>query len=175
MFSRGIKGDGHMTKSVEQLALTLNKEAEIYREILDLSKRKRTAIKEQKMSELETLAAEEQGLVITLFKLEEIREKVVDLVLRENNLDFVENVSQLMRFLPPDERKMISEAKDRLLILVKNAADENRFNSKLLEEKINLVNFNIDLLTQLSTENAKYTKDAVDDQVERKNIFDVRV
>ncbi|MBF4694508.1 flagellar protein FlgN [Fusibacter ferrireducens] len=164
-----------MTKSVEQLALTLNKEEEIYRDILNLSKRKRVAIKEQKMSELEALAAEEQGLVITLFKLEEIREKVVDLVLRENNVEFVENVTQLMQFLPQDERKLISEAKDRLLVLVKNVADENRFNSKLLEEKINLVNFNIDLLTQLSSENSKYTKNAVDDQVERKNIFDVRV
>ncbi len=164
-----------MTKSVEQLVLTLNKEEEIYREILNLSKRKRVAIKEQKMSELEALATEEQGLVITLFKLEEIREKVVDLVLRENNLEFVENVTQLMQFLPTDERKLVSDAKNKLLVLVKNVADENRFNSKLLEEKINLVNFNIDLLTQLSSENAQYTKDAVDDQVQRKNIFDVRV
>lgn len=164
-----------MTKSVEQLALTLNKEEEIYREILQLSKKKRAAIKDQRISELETLASEEQGLVITLFKLEEIREKVVDLVLRENNLEFVENVSQLMQFLPSDERKLVSDAKDRLLVLVKNVADETRFNAKLLEEKINLVNYNIELLTQISTDSGKYTKDAMDDQVERKNIFDVRV
>ncbi len=164
-----------MTKSVEQLALTLNKEEEIYREILQLSKKKRAAIKEQRINELETLTSEEQGLVITLFKLEEIREKVVDLVLRENNLEFVDNVTQLMQFLPSDERKLVSDAKDRLLVLVKNVADENRFNAKLLEEKINLVNFNIELLTQISADSGKYTKDAIDDQVERKNIFDVRV
>lgn len=164
-----------MTKSVEQLILTLEKEKEIYNEVLDLSKKKRAAIKEQRIGELERYTNEEQGLVITLFKLEEIREKVVDLVMREHNLEFVENLTQLAQFLPIDDKKMVIEAKNNLLALVKNVADENKFNSKLIEEKLNIINFSIDLLTQATDDGGKYNKKAVSDDVERKNIFDARI
>ncbi len=164
-----------MTKSVEQLVMTLNKEAEIYSEILDVAQRKRSAIKQQKISELEMLTTEEQGLVVSLFKLEEIREKVVDIIMRENKIEFVENVTQLTQFLPQESKSAVLGAKDRLLVLVKNVSDENRFNSKLLEEKINLLNFSLDLITQIDGDTSKYNKDAVDDSGERRSIFDARV
>lgn len=164
-----------MTKSIEQLVQTLNKESEVYKEVLELSKKKRIAIKEQNINELEKITKDEQALVVTLFKLEEIREKVVDIIMREKQLEFVENVNQLAQLLPPDEKNAVIDAKNRLFVLVKNVSDESKFNSRLIEEKLSLINFNIEMLTQVSDDSGRYNKEAVNDNYERKNIFDARI
>lgn len=176
MFVNGWqKGEGLMSKSVEQLILTLNKEEEIYRDILEVSKKKRKAIREQQIAELEALTNYEQGLVVTLFKLEEIREKVVDLVMREHHLDFVDNVTQLAQYLETEDRVQVIDAKNSLLVMVKNVSDENKFNGKLIEERLNLINMNIDLLTQISDDGGKYNNRAISDENERRSIFDRKV
>lgn len=164
-----------MTKSVEQLILTLQKESEIYREILEISTKKREAIRGNQIENLEALAGHEQALVVTLFKLEELREKVLDLILRELKIDHIENVSQLAQFLLPEERQKVLSAKDELIVLVKNTVDENRFNNRMIEDKLELIEFNIGMLTQMSDDSGKYDKKAVNDAYERKNIFDARV
>lgn len=164
-----------MTKSVEQLILTLQKESEIYREILEISTKKREAIRGNQIENLEVLAGHEQALVVTLFKLEELREKVLDLILRELKIDHIDNVSQLAQFLLPEERQKVLSAKDELIVLVKNTVDENRFNNRMIEDKLELIEFNIGMLTQMSDDSGKYDKKAVNDAYERKNIFDARV
>ncbi|MBM7561319.1 flagellar protein FlgN [Fusibacter tunisiensis] len=164
-----------MTKSVEQLILTLDKESEIYRDVLELSTKKRTAIRANEIDTLEKLAGEEQALVVTLFKLEEIREKVLDNLMRELKLDNIDTVSQLTQFLMPEDRKKVQAAKDQLVVLVKNAADENRFNNRMIQDKLELIEFNINVLTEVSDTSGKYDKKAVNDSYERKNLFDARV
>ncbi|MDW7662748.1 MAG: flagellar protein FlgN [Bacillota bacterium] len=164
-----------MTKSVEQLILTLEKESEIYREILVISTKKREAIRGNQIENLEALAGHEQALVVTLFKLEELREKVLDLILRELKIDHIDNVTQLAQFLLPEERKKVLSAKDELIVLVKNTVDENRFNNRMIEDKLELIEFNIGMLTQVSDDSGKYDRKAVNDAYERKNIFDARV
>ena len=163
-----------MTKSTEQLILTLEKESEIYRDILSIAYQKSECIRDQNIEALEKLANEEQGLVIALFKMEEVREKVVDLMMREYNVEFVQNLSELAEFMPLEAKQKVLEAKDKLLVLVKNTSDENRFNQRLLEERLAMIQVNIDLLTQLNSSGA-YDKKANNEAFERKNIFDARV
>ncbi len=163
-----------MTRSVEQLVLTLDKESEIYDELLQVSRKKREIIKSQDIDQLESLTHLEQGLVVSLFKLEELREKVVDKIMREEKLDFVENVTQLAQLLNAEDRNQIISSKDNLLVRVKTVAEENRFNNKLLEDKLELINFNIGLLAQVSEDNGIYDKKAISDEA-RKNLFDARV
>lgn len=164
-----------MTKSVEQLVQTLDKESEIYGELLDLAYKKRTAINNQNIDVLESLVNQEQGLVVSLFKLEELREKVVDKIMRDEKIEFVENINQLAQLLKSDERQKIMDSKNKLLVLVKNVSDEARFNNKILEDKLDLINFNINLLAQVGPESGVYGKKANNDDGERKSLFDVRV
>ncbi len=164
-----------MTKSVEQLVQTLDKEAEIYRELLDLSSQKRESIKNQNIDQLEKMVNLEQGLVVSLFKLEELREKVVDKIMREEKIEFVENVTQLAQMLNDEDRSKVIDSKNKLLVLVKNVSDESRFNNKMIEDKLELINFNINLLAQTGADSGRYDKKAVDEDGERKNLFDARV
>lgn len=164
-----------MTIGVEQLVQTLDKESEIYSEILEISQKKREAIRTQNIGTLEALVTEEQGLVVSLFKLEELREKVVDKIMRDEKIDYVENVTQLAQLLKADDRNRIMDSKNRLLVLVKNVADEARFNNKMLEDRLEIINLNIELLTRSEDESGRYDKSASSKDGERKNLFDVRV
>jgi len=164
-----------MTKSVEQLVQTLDKETEIYSDLLELAKSKREVIKAQDIDKLEAMVSEEQGLVVTLFKLEEIREKVVDKIMRDEKLDFVENVTQLAQLLKSDERQKILESKSKLMVIIKSVTEETKFNGRLLEDKLELINFNIGLLAQTGEDSGIYGKRAGNEENERKNLFDARV
>ncbi|HAS73334.1 MAG TPA: hypothetical protein DCS67_04235 [Clostridiales bacterium UBA8960] len=164
-----------MTISVEQLVQTLDKESEIYSEILELSRKKREAIRMQSIETLEKVVTEEQGLVVSLFKLEELREKVVDKIMRDEKIEFVENVTELAQMLKAEDRNRIMDSKNRLLVLVKNVADEARFNNKMLEDRLEIINLNIELLTRSEDESGRYDKSASNKDGERKNLFDVRV
>ncbi len=164
-----------MTIGVEQLVQTLDKESEIYSEILEISRKKREAIRTQDIGSLEKLVTEEQGLVVSLFKLEELREKVVDKIMRDEKIEYVENVTQLAQLLKADDRSRIMDSKNRLLVLVKNVADEARFNNKMLEDRLEIINLNIEMLTRTEDESGRYDKSASSKDGERKNLFDVRV
>ena len=164
-----------MSKSVDQLILTLNKESDIYTEILELSKKKREAIRANQLDELSEVTSYEQGLVVTLFKLEEIREKVVDMVMREQGIEQAENLTEIARYLNREDRERMLNAKDRLVVLVKNVSDENRFNNRVLEERLQMINLNIELMTQMNDDSGKYTDKAMSEDIERRAIFDRRV
>ncbi|GAB6107648.1 flagellar protein FlgN [Fusibacter bizertensis] len=164
-----------MSKSVEQLVQTLDKETEIYNDLLQLAKSKREVIKAQDIDKLEEMVSEEQGLVVSLFKLEEIREKVVDKIMRDEKIDFVDNVTQLAELLKLDDRHKILDAKNKLMVLIKTVNEETKFNGRLLEDKLELINFNISLLAQTGEDSGRYGKRAGNEENERKNLFDARV
>jgi hypothetical protein len=164
-----------MSKSVEQLVQTLDKESEIYRDLLNIAKQKREVIKSQNIDQLQSMVNEEQGLIVSLFKLEELREKVVDKIMREEKLDFVENVTQLAQLLSVDAKNKVLDAKNRLLVLVKTVNEETRFNSVLLEERLELINMNINLLTQSGLDSGTYSKRADSEENDRRSLFDARV
>lgn len=166
-----------MTKGAEQLVQTLDKESEIYSELLDLARQKRDIVRAQniQVDVLEKIINQEQGLVVSLFKLEELREKVVDKIMRDERIEFVENVTQLVQLMRHEDRKHILESKNRLLTLVKNVADESRFNNKMIEDKLEMINLNIELMTGLGIDAGNYDRKAENKDGERKNLFDVRV
>ncbi|MGX8796356.1 flagellar protein FlgN [Fusibacter sp. JL298sf-3] len=164
-----------MSRWIDQLVQTLNKETEIYHDVLKLSIKKREAIRTQDIKMLEKVTGEEQALVVTLFKLEEIREKVTDGLMQEMGIDAVDTLDQLGKFMLPDDRERVQAAKTELFVVLKNVTDENKFNNKMMEDKLEWIQLNLDLLTSVSDDSGKYDKDAVNDTYERKNIFDARV
>ncbi len=164
-----------MSKPILDLIQTLNKETEIYREVLALSLEKREAIKGQNVEALEKITGHEQALVVTLFKLEELREKAMDQIMTGLGVHALETLDDLIPLLMPEDQERVKGAKRDLLVVVKNVSDETRFNTKLMEDKLEWIQLNIDLITQVSADSGKYGKDAVEKAYERKNIFDARV
>lgn len=157
-----------MNKSLELLLGTLDKANEIYAELLDLAAQKRTLINERKVDELEKLVNHEMGLVGALYKLEEIRGKAVKELTDLHGYQEFRTITELANLLPDEERRILLEKKNKLLVGIKTVSEETKFNSKLLEDKIALIDLSIQMLTEDDIEAGYGEK-------ERKSIFDVRI
>lgn len=155
-----------MNKNLELLFGSLDKANEIYAELLDIAKKKRALIGDQKVDELEKLVNHEMGLVGALYKLEDIRGKVVGELVEKDGFREFRTISELANQLEGEERRLLIEKKNKLLVGIKTVGEETKFNSRLLEDKISL----IDLSIQMLTESESGYGDG-----ERKSIFDVRI
>lgn len=160
-----------MNKSIEQLMASLDKASEIYAELNTIALRKRVLIQEQQVDQLEKEVATEMGLVASLYKLEEIRGKIVDKLVEERGLMNIENITDIANQLPPDERRALVDKKNKLLIGIKTVGEETRFNSKLLEDKIAMIDLTIQLMGEEGLDqDAIYGRDQ-----QGKSRFDVKV
>lgn len=157
-----------MNKSLELLIGSLDKANEIYAELLDIAAKKRTLIGDQKIDELEKLVNYEMGLVGALYKLEDIRGKAVKELVELHGFKDFKTISELAIQLPDEERKLLMDKKNKLMVGIKTVSEETKFTSKLLEDKIALIDLSIQMLTEDDVE-AGYG------ERERKSIFDVRI
>lgn len=156
-----------MNKHVEQVLQSLEKSNEVYAELLELSQKKRQMITAQNMEELDQLTTYEMGLVGTLYKLEEIRSRAVDELLKTPGFQPFSNITELANQLDAEDRRKMMDAKNKLLVGIKTVSEETRFNGKLLEDKLELIDLSIQMLTE-ETEDGYGNK-------QRKNILDVRI
>lgn len=164
-----------MNKKVEDLILTLTKEQEIYQILLDMAEEKKQVIVENKVKELDKITAKEQGMAMSLVKLENLRGRIVDELMREMDISGIDTISQLANHLAPDERMRINAVKNQLLGVVESLKDLNELNSQLIEQSLRYIDFNLSLMSGLDEEN-KYSKAATTAQgKQRKNLFDVKV
>jgi len=160
---------------VNNLILTLEKENQIYLEALELSKNKKKVIIDSKIKELEKITEKEKSFVVTLIKIEEARDKIINVILKELGVLEIENVSDLLKYLGEEERARLNFAKDSLMETIKDVAEQNDFNKKLLEQSLELIEFNIDILTTKEDSGFNYSKNAKDEEKEKKSMFDIKV
>ncbi len=159
-----------MNKSLELIIESLDKANEIYSELIDLSAKKRTLINEEKIDELEKVVTYEMGLVASLYKIEDIRTKAVNELITKHGFREFETISELAKQLPQEERQLVIEKKNKLLVGIKTVSEETKFNSKIIEDKLALIDLSVQMITEGDMEDAGYG-----DKTQKKSIFDVRV
>lgn len=157
-----------MNKNLELLIGSLDKANEIYSELIDISEKKRAYINDQKVDELEKLVNREMGLVGALYKLEDIRGKAADGYAKDIGSGEFKTITDLANQLPAEERRQVLDRKNKLLVGIKTVSEETRFNNKLLEDKIALIDLSIQMLTEGEDMGYEEGKD-------RKNIVDIKV
>ncbi len=164
-----------MRELVGTLILTLEKEEQIYSEVLELSKQKKAVLIDGKMKELEEITKKEQNYVVSLIKVEEAREKTVQQLLKELSVTSVESISDLVTHLDSEERLAVERAKRTLQHTLKFVDIENNFNQKLIQQSLDLLELNLEVLTDYSQSGANYEGSGTDQGKEKKSIFDVKV
>lgn len=164
-----------MRELVATLILTLEKEQEIYTEILEISKQKKSILIDGKMKELEGITKKEQSYVMSLIKVEEARGKTVQQLLKELNVTSVDSISELMSYLDDKERVAVSQAKRALQNTLKFVSVENDFNQKLIQQSLDLLELNLETLTDYSKSGTNYEDSGSDQLKEKKSLFDVKV
>lgn len=164
-----------MSNSMKALIETLDKASEIYTELLELAHQKRTLIQNEDLKALNSVTDTEQGLVVSLYKLEEMRAATLEQLLSERGLAEVTTVTELARHLEGAEKARLLASKETLLAKVKNVGDEVHFNSRMLEERLERIQLNLHLLTETGMESGTYDRKTDTGDAERRNLFDVRV
>lgn len=164
-----------MRELVATLILTLEKENQIYNEVLELAKKKKAILVEGRMKELEELTKREESFVRSLIKVEEAREKTIQELVKDLNVIAVDSVSELMSLLPDEERLAVGRAKRTLQHTLKFVSIENEFNQKLIKQSLQLLEMNLEVLTDYSQSGTNYEGSGTDLDKEKKSIFDVKV
>lgn len=165
-----------MSEFVDQLIMALEKEEEIYNEILELFNNKKRAIIDGDIKKLENVVTEEKALAISLVKLDNIRIRIVNEILRENDIESVDNITELSEYIDENSKKQILDLKSKLNVVINKVRSENELNNDLVKQQLDYINLNVDLMTNIDLGSNNYGKKATDDVKRgRKNLFDARI
>jgi len=165
-----------VSEFVDQLVMALEKEEEIYQDVLDFSIKKKQAIIDGDVKSLEKIVIKEKALAMSLIKLDNIRIRIVNEILKENNIDSVENITELSEYIDPRSKEKILTLKSKLNHVIKKVRNENNLNKDLVEQQLDYIQFNIDLMTNIDLGSNNYSKEANDNVKKgRKNLFDAKI
>lgn len=165
-----------MSKSVEQLILALDKEYEIYKEVLEVAKQKKQIIVEGKMKELDDITSKEQAIILSIGKLESIREAILKNIVNELDIDEAQNISQLSKYLDDKSKKKILAIRDKFKDILIDVRNQNDLNNKLIQQSLEYIEFNKNLLTSLENQGSTYSSNADEKDIKIKNnLFDAKI
>ena len=165
-----------MSEFVNQLVMALEKEEEIYQDILKASTNKKQAIIEGDVKGLEKIVSKEKALAMSLIKLDNIRIRIVNEILKENGIDSVENITELSEYIDVSSKEKILNLKSKLNHVIKKVKNENNLNKDLVKQQLDYIQFNIDLMTNIDLGSNNYSKEANDNVKKgRKNLFDAKI
>ncbi|MBI9014604.1 MAG: flagellar protein FlgN [Clostridiales bacterium] len=164
-----------MSKLIDQLLLALNKEQEIYDEVIALSKDKQIAIVNNDLKLLETIMKKEKTYSISLVKLEQIRSKTLNQLVKEYNLIEINVLTDLYPFMSDQEVRKVDSIRTKLVNTVGILGQKNELNRQLLEQSIDQIEFDLNLITTIGDGSVNYKETASDMDVERRSIFDKKI
>lgn len=154
-----------MASLVDDLVLVLKEETVGYDELTDASTKKREAIVEHSLEQLEEYTAKEQEISSKLKNLEKKRLRILgDMAVVLGHDGEIMTVSQVANVLgkQPSEQKALIEARDKLVQAASRMQLMNQQNEILLKQAMEMVEFDLTLFKSMrqAPETANYGKDA---------------
>ena len=154
-----------MASLMENLIEVLNKQYEIYEQLLALSTTKTTAIVKGNLEDLARITDEEQNVVGILNHYDKEREEVMKDIANVINKDVeglrIANLAQMLSNRP-EEQRQLTEIGDKLRDVAFRMKKVNEQNKELLENSLEMVAFDMNLLQAMrqAPETANYNKGA---------------
>ena len=154
-----------MASLMEVLIDVLEQESREYEELLALSMRKTPVIVSENLDELSKITDDEQIIVSRINHLDAQRIEAVNDIANVLNKDVANlKIVDLIKMLAsrPEEQEKLATAFDRLRENVRNVKRVNEQNRELIEQALELVQFNMNVLQSMNKapETANYNKGA---------------
>lgn len=158
-----------MASLIEVLIQTLDAENDEYAKLLQLAKEKTPIIIKGDVAALNEMTAREQEHTDRLAALEGKREEVISDIATVLNKDVnTLTVKHIIQLLEGQDKVQgqLSDVHDRLRLTLNDMVVVNDINKQLIEESLEIVNFNINFLNGLNQlpETANYNKGAYNTQ-----------
>lgn len=150
---------------MENLIDVLSQESEEYEGLLALSQKKMRIIASANLEDLQRITDDEQEVVSRLNRLEKRRIEVAADIANVLNKDVetmkLTNLIQMLSARPAEQAELAA-VHDRLSSVVREVQRTNEQNKELLEEALELVNFEMNMLQayKAAPETANYTRSA---------------
>nr|WP_296463261.1 flagellar protein FlgN [uncultured Acetatifactor sp.] len=154
-----------MASLMENLIDVLSQESEEYEGLLALSQKKMRIIASANLEDLQRITDDEQEVVSRLNRLEKRRIEVAADIANVLNKDVetmkLTNLIQMLSARPAEQAELAA-VHDRLSSVVREVQRTNEQNKELLEEALELVNFEMNMLQayKAAPETANYTRSA---------------
>lgn len=158
---------------MNELLEILQKELNIYQELLKISKSKTDIIKEDKALDLDPLVREEEDKVAQVIALEKKRiacvKKICDsLGIKDDNI----SISELSKYV--DEKQELIDFKEQITKVLRDLKKSNNLNQKLLQSSLEYINFMVNIATG-ANENVTYGAGGNKNTKGQKNFFDMKL
>lgn len=134
----------------QELVLVLKKIASLYNELLTLSKEKKKIIIAVQVKELSEIVKREEIIMSVIGKLEHEHETVLTSILMEYNITSSKlKMANLIQFCDKKTGAELLEIAEKIKAISQELSVNNQCNVTLLEKALSLVNFNINMLSQV--------------------------
>jgi len=164
-----------MKDLAEKLIMALDKDCEIYEEILRLGEEKKQIIIAGDIEKLEETTKREHALIASLMKLEEIRDKIISEIIKNTSLSTVTVLDDVLAVLSSENQEKLVAMKRRLGNLMQDVKDVNESNGELIKQSLDLIEFNVNLVSSLGDTETNYSGKADVNYEKSRSGFDVKV
>ncbi|MEG6585003.1 flagellar protein FlgN [Dendrosporobacter sp. 1207_IL3150] len=160
----------------EQLVTVLTNMLKLYQALLTISKQKHEILVAAKAQELEAITKQEELLIIQIGKLETNREQVLQEILTANKItDENINVSRLAECTDEVMGKRIKDLWQEFDKVTVELVRLNELNTRLIEQALSYINYNVNLLTQASTGPTYAAKGQQPQNATNRAVFDQKI
>ncbi|WP_167956062.1 flagellar protein FlgN [Anaerosporobacter faecicola] len=153
-----------MASLIEELITTLQKENEIYKEMIPIAKEKSTIVANNDLVALQKLTDREQVYVEQVMALDKKREEVITnigiVLCKDAGTLKIQDIIKLLE-KQPKEQEMLSDIHKNLKKTIDELMEFNNHNKSLIEQSLEIIEFNMNFIqsTRMSPGN-NYTKSA---------------
>jgi len=164
-----------MNGLTDRLVMALEKDCEIYAEILRLGEEKKQIIIDGDIEKLEKMTVREHALIASLMKLEEIRDKIVSEIIKQKGLMQVEVIDDVIMAVDDTSKPQLEAVKRKLSNLMSDVKDVNESNGTLIKQSLDLIEFNVNLMASIGETETNYGDQAnINYQKSKRSGFDAK-
>ncbi len=167
-----------MESKIREFLKLLELQKDLYSQLLDLSEQKKMAITQSSLDELDKIVRAEQLLLIKASDLERRRKKATDEISKVTDISSAELSLRKIGEIAPDHLKAeIMDLHSELSVLLDKQVKINEINRRLLESRIEYINFMISTSSPDADASNKYGSAGEDKRVikQNSNIIDQKV
>ncbi|MCF6093413.1 flagellar protein FlgN [Microaerobacter geothermalis] len=146
--------------AIQPLIAVMDDLVEQHQELLKLGYRKKESLISGTIDELAKIVQEEGRIVRSVAKLEDERQKTVELFLCSSGLSLSDvTMTDVIQFVTHSkEKKQLLEIQEKLTQTIQEIQELNQLNQQLLEQSLAFVNHSIQLMTETPEQNMIYKK-----------------
>lgn len=155
----------------------LKKEHSYYKDLLELSNKKKSIVVEGKVAELDKIVRVEQNMIFDLGQLEKQREKELQSLCQALKLDGRATITELSKLLPEHLAKQLGEVQNDMKETIANLQNVNNVNGELIQQSLEYIEYTVNMITSSGSTSSLYDdlKPSNSGASNKRRLFDTKV